>query len=56
MLGHGSVPIVEIIRTIEQYGYDGYYEVELLGEDVEEYDYEQLLSASRDLLCSLAIS
>ncbi|MBM3964895.1 MAG: sugar phosphate isomerase/epimerase [Planctomycetes bacterium] len=56
MLGHGSVPIVEIIRTIERYGYDGYYEVELLGEDVEEYDYEQLLSASRDLLCSLAIS
>lgn len=54
LLGHGCVPIPEIIGTIEKYGYDGYYEVELLGEDVEDYDYEHLLSSSRELLCSLA--
>ncbi|MFN7730419.1 MAG: sugar phosphate isomerase/epimerase family protein [Pirellula sp.] len=54
LLGHGYVPIPEIIHTIEKYGYEGYYEVELLGEDVEEYDYEHLLTSSRELLCSLA--
>jgi sugar phosphate isomerase/epimerase len=55
LLGHGHLPILEIISTIEQYGYDGYYEVELAGEDVEEYDYEHLLDSSRELLCNLPI-
>jgi sugar phosphate isomerase/epimerase len=54
LLGEGSVPLAEIILTIERYGYDGYYEVELLGEDVEDYDYEHLLDASRSHLRSLA--
>jgi sugar phosphate isomerase/epimerase len=53
LLGEGYVPIADIIRTIEHYGYEGYYEVELLGEDVEDYDYEHMLDASRSLLCEL---
>ena len=56
LLGDGCVPIPEIIQTIERYGYEGYYEVELLGEDVEEYDYEHLLDSSRKLLNSLSLS
>lgn len=50
LLGEGCVPLVDIIQTIERYGYEGFYEVELLGEDVEDYDYEHLLASSRSLL------
>lgn len=50
LLGHGHVPIASLIQTIESNGYEGYYEVELLGEDVEDYDYDQLLESSRETL------
>ena len=46
LLGEGNVPLAAIIQTIEQYGFEGYYEVELLGEDVEHYDYSEILSQS----------
>jgi sugar phosphate isomerase/epimerase len=49
-LGHGCVPIASLIQTIEQHGYEGYYEVELIGEDVEDYDYDQLLETSLETL------
>jgi len=50
LLGHGCVPMASLIQTIESNGYEGYYEVELLGEDVEDYDYDQLLESSRETL------
>lgn len=53
LLGHGRVPIAPIIQTIENSGYQGYYEVELLGEDVEEYDYDHLLETSHQTLLRL---
>lgn len=56
LLGQGSLPIVEIVQTIERYGYEGYYEIELVGEDVEDYDYEHLLDASRTMLCNLSVN
>ena len=46
MLGDGFVPLPSIVQTIERYGYEGYYEVELLGEDVEHYEYHEILSQS----------
>ena len=46
LLGDGTVPLAAIVHTIESYGYEGYYEVELLGEDVEHYDYSEILSQS----------
>lgn len=46
LLGDGIVPLASIVQTIEQYGYKGYYEVELLGEDVEHYDYSEILAKS----------
>ena len=46
LLGEGKVPLAALVKTIEQYGYEGYYEVELLGEDVEHYDYSEILSQS----------
>ncbi|MCE2809789.1 MAG: sugar phosphate isomerase/epimerase family protein [Planctomycetota bacterium] len=53
LLGHGRVPIAPIIQTIEKGGYQGYYEVELIGEDVEDYDYDQLLESSHQTLLRL---
>ncbi len=53
LLGHGRVPIAPIIQTIESSGYRGYYEVELLGEDVEDYDYDELLESSHQTLLRL---
>ena len=52
LLGEGKVPLVALVQTIEQYGYEGYYEVELLGEDVEHYDYSEILSQSLQTLAS----
>ncbi len=46
LLGHGKLPLPAIVQTIEQYGYQGFYEVELLGEDVEHFDYSEVLAAS----------
>lgn len=55
LLGEGTVPLEQILQTIERYGYEGYYEVELLGEDVEEYDYTEVLSLSRNVLSNYAV-
>ena len=46
-LGEGSVPLREIVNGLSSAGYDGYYEIELLGEDVEADDYATLLSDSK---------
>ena len=46
LLGDGRVPLGALVKTIESYGYEGFYEVELLGEDVEHYDYNEILSQS----------
>lgn len=46
LLGHGKVPLPAIVQTIEKYGYQGFYEVELFGEDVEHFDYSEVLAAS----------
>ena len=46
LLGDGNVPLAALVQAIERYGFDGYYEVELLGEDLEHYDYGEILSQS----------
>jgi sugar phosphate isomerase/epimerase len=46
-LGEGTVPLREVIGGLSAAGYDGYYEIELLGEDVEADDYASLLSHSK---------
>jgi sugar phosphate isomerase/epimerase len=45
-LGEGYVPLQEIITRFSQCGYTGYYDVELMGEDVEAIDYSDLIAQS----------
>ena len=52
-LGNGSVPLEPILRTLRQTGYDGYYELELMGEEIESSDYVELLEHSRDMFAKL---
>ncbi len=47
LLGKGCVPLVKILSTLDQHGYDGAVEVELIGEDVEPLSYEELLDHTR---------
>ncbi len=50
MIGEGHLPLSQIIQTFEACKYEGFYEVELVGEDVEHYDYDKLLTDSRSRL------
>jgi sugar phosphate isomerase/epimerase len=54
-LGEGTIPLSDIVAGLMQEGYDGYYEVELLGEDVEADDYEMLLNHSRQTCAELGL-
>ncbi|WP_153559162.1 sugar phosphate isomerase/epimerase family protein [Roseimaritima sediminicola] len=47
LLGQGRVPLREIVSVLAAAGYDGYYEIELLGEDVEPLPYDQVLDHTR---------
>ncbi len=47
LLGNGRVPIEELVSILEGAGYDGFYEVELIGEDVEPLSYEEVLRHTR---------
>ncbi len=46
-LGEGKLPLREIVAALKAAGYDGYYDVELLGEDVESCDYHSLLDHAK---------
>ena len=46
-LGEGTIPLKEIIDALGAVGYDGFYDVELLGEQIETIDYEALLEHAK---------
>ncbi len=46
-LGEGAVPFEEILSKLSAGGYQGNYDVELLGEDIEPYNYADLLTHSK---------
>ncbi len=52
-LGEGLLPLQAIVDRLEQAGYRGYYDVELLGEDVESLDYHELLQHIRQAFVRL---
>jgi sugar phosphate isomerase/epimerase len=47
-LGDGVVPLADIIAALKTAGYDGYYDVELLGEEIETCDYRWLLQHAKE--------
>jgi len=49
-LGAGNVPLKEILATLRQGGYDGFLDVELMGEDVETIGYETLISDAKSAI------
>ncbi len=46
-LGDGIVPLGAIVEALSSAGYDGYYDVELHGEETEYIDYQSLLEHSK---------
>lgn len=52
-LGDGILPVRRMIETLLEGGYDGFLDVELIGEGVEQYDYPELLRRSRKYLGEL---
>jgi sugar phosphate isomerase/epimerase len=46
-LGHGRVPLQQIMQTLGNGGYNGYFELELVGEEIEHLQYETLLGQAR---------
>ena len=46
-LGEGNLPLAQIVSTLKQAGYAGHYDVELMGEAIENCDYQQLLDQSK---------
>lgn len=48
-LGEGRIPLREIVEQVLAAGYNGYFEVELVGEEMESADYREVLSRSSQL-------
>jgi sugar phosphate isomerase/epimerase len=52
-IGEGIVPLREIVAALKSAGYDGYYDVELLGEDLETTEYQSLLEHAKQAFAEL---
>jgi sugar phosphate isomerase/epimerase len=55
-LGQGVVPLAEVVAALIEGGYDGYYDVELLGEELESADYLSLLEHAKTAFRTLVTS
>ena len=47
LLGKGIIPLKEITAALTAAGYDGFFDVELLGEEIETIDYNSLLEHAK---------
>lgn len=52
-LGEGAIPLRQIVDALRNAGYDGFYDVELMGEDIEASDYCDLLRQSKRAFAEL---
>jgi sugar phosphate isomerase/epimerase len=52
-LGEGRLPIKEIVAALKASGYDGYYDVELFGEELESADYHSLLEHAKQAFAEI---
>lgn len=46
-LGRGKLPLREIISAVRSAGYEGAFDIELMGLEIENSDYQQLITQSR---------
>ena len=46
-LGEGVLPLAEVVSTLQAAGYQGYYDIELMGEDIEQTGYQELVAQSK---------
>jgi sugar phosphate isomerase/epimerase len=53
LLGEGVVPISDIVMAMEAAGYNGFYDVELHGEEIETAEYHLLLQHARRTLAAI---
>jgi len=53
LLGDGMVPLPEIVGALQAAGYEGYYDFEVLGEDVEALDYVSRLEHAKQAFSDL---
>lgn len=53
-LGHGELPLQDIVQCLQESGYDGFYEIELLGQQIEVLDYASLLDQSCNAIFDFA--
>ena len=53
-LGEGVLPLGEMIRGFLSAGYTGFFDVVLMGEDVEGADYDELVARSKETFTKLA--
>jgi sugar phosphate isomerase/epimerase len=47
LLGRGILPLRALVGALEDGGYRGWYELEIIGDDVERLGYERVLRHSR---------
>jgi sugar phosphate isomerase/epimerase len=47
LLGRGILPLREVFRALEDGGYRGWYETEIISDDVEQLGYETVLRRTR---------
>ncbi len=52
-LGEGRMPLKEIVTTLVEAGYRGFFDIELMGEDLENSDYKELLAHSQRAFATL---
>ncbi len=52
-LGAGVIPLEKIVLSLTEAGYDGYFEIKLMGQEIETADYLELLRASHQTVTRL---
>jgi sugar phosphate isomerase/epimerase len=55
-LGHGRLPLAEIVATLQESGYSGAFDVKLIGPEIEASDYWRVLEQSQVAFAELARS
>lgn len=56
LLGHGRVPLGDIVSIFQSGSYQGFYEIEIVGQEVEHLKYEQILGQAKEATSAWLVS